>query len=99
MSSVNNRVDLAAIAQRRVLDRRGEPLGRIKELFLDMDEGRVEYATLRLHNGESDGPRQLVIPWSQFRVSSDGEHLALDISRRVLKTVASRHPRKFTDGQ
>lgn len=93
MSSANNRVDLAAIAQRNVLDRRGKPLGRIMELFLDMGEGRVEYATLKLQSDNPNGRRHLAIPWSQFGISSDGEHLELGISRTVLEAVASRHPR------
>jgi sporulation protein YlmC with PRC-barrel domain len=99
MSSANSRVDLAALSQRRVLDRRGKPLGRIMELFLDMDDGRVEYATLKLQSDKPNGCRHLVIPWSQFGISSDGEHLELDISRTVLESVASRHPRKLPENQ
>jgi sporulation protein YlmC with PRC-barrel domain len=99
MSSANSRVDVAALSQRRVLDRRGKPLGRIMELFLDMDDGRVEYATLKLQSDKPNGCRHLVIPWSQFGISSDGEHLELDISRTVLESVASRHPRKLPENQ
>ena len=97
MSSTNSRVDLAAISRKAVLDSGGEPLGRIRELFIDMDEGRVEYATLRLQTGSRSAYRPLVIPWSQFGVTADGEHLELDISREVLETVASRDPRKLPD--
>ena len=97
MSSTNSRVDLAAISRKAVLDSEGAPLGRINELFIDMDEGRVEYATLRLNTETAAPYRQLVIPWSQFGVSGDGEHLELNISREVLETVASRHPRKLPD--
>lgn len=97
MSSANSRVDLAALSQRRVLDRRGKPLGRIMEVFLDMDDGRVEYATLKLLSDKPNGCRYLVIPWSQFGMASDGEHLQLDISRTVLESVASRHPRKLPE--
>ena len=97
MSRTNSRIDLAAVARKAVLDSEGEPLGRINELFIDMDEGRVEYATLRLQTGADASYRQLVIPWSQFGVTVDGEHLELDISREVLETVASRHPQKSTD--
>lgn len=97
MSSLNSRVDLAAISQREVLDRRGKPLGRIMEVFLDMDDGRVECATLQLLSDKPNTCRYLVIPWSQFGMSSNGEHLELDISRAVLESVASRHPRKLPE--
>lgn len=93
MSRLSGRVDLAAIAKRRVLDSAGRPLGRIQELFIDMNEGRVEYATLRLRIEPPGASRNLVIPWSQFGIANDGEHLELDISRDVLETVAGRHPR------
>lgn len=92
MSSANRRVDLLAITQRKVCDRCGRPLGRIMELFLDMDEGRVEYATLKLHGDDSNGPRHLVIPWSQFGISCDGEHLELGISRTVLESASKKRP-------
>jgi len=97
MSRTNSRVDLAAIYRKAVLDRGGEPLGRIRELFVDMEEGRVEYATLRLQADSPSAYRQVIIPWSQFGVAADGEHLELDISREVLETVASRHPRTSPD--
>jgi sporulation protein YlmC with PRC-barrel domain len=99
MSSANCRVDLAAISQRKVLDRRGKPLGRIMEVFLDMDDGRVEYATLQLLSDRPNTCRYLVIPWSQFGISSDGEHLEFDISRTVLESIAPRHPRKLPESQ
>lgn len=98
MSEMTNKVDLAAVSRRDVLDSSGEPLGRIRELFVDMNEGRVEYATLRLRTDPSLAYRQLVIPWSQFDVTDDGEHLELDISRDVLETVAARHPRELPNG-
>ena len=92
MSRPSDRVDLAAVSRRRVLDKTGEPLGRIQELYIDMDEGRVEYATLRLRTDPAGLSRNLVIPWSQFGIAHDGEHLELDISRDVLETVAARSP-------
>lgn len=92
MCSASRRVDLAALGQRDVLDRAGRPLGRIGELHIDMNDGRVEYATLRLRDAPSPGARTLVIPWSQFGIAGDGQHLQLGISREVLETVAARHP-------
>lgn len=90
MSTSSRQVNLAGIAGRRVLSTRGETLGRIDELMLDLAEGRVEYATLRLNTKQADGPLTVVIPWSQFSVSSDGQHLELDFSLTVLESVAAR---------
>jgi sporulation protein YlmC with PRC-barrel domain len=93
---MNGRVDLAAISRRDVLDSEGKPLGRIRELFIDMNEGRVEYVTLRLQTRPPAPDRELVIPWSQFGIAEDGDHLELAISREILETVASRHPRSLS---
>jgi len=90
MPRKDNRVDLVALSGRRVLNRRGEPLGRICELFLDMEQGRVEYATLQLQMNAPHATHRLIIPWSQFMISSDREHLELGISKTVLEAVA-RH--------
>lgn len=90
MPSGQRRVNLAGMVRRRVLNTRGETLGRIDELMIDLAEGRVDCATLRLQTEKTDGELAVVIPWSQFHVSSDGEHLVLDFSLAVLESVAAR---------
>jgi sporulation protein YlmC with PRC-barrel domain len=89
MPQSNKRVDLAAFIRRQVVDRAGQPLGRIGALHLAMDEGRLESVTLCLESSRAGGRRDVVIPWSQFKVAGDGERLVLDISRDVLSSVAT----------
>jgi sporulation protein YlmC with PRC-barrel domain len=95
MSGSNKRVDLAAVARREVVDRAGQPLGRIDSLYVDMDEGRLEYVALSLTSESPAGRRDVVIPWSQFGVAGDGDRLVLDISRETLESVAERRRRKL----
>lgn len=93
MSGPGSRVDLAAISRRHVFDRAGQPLGRIGALYVDMNEGRLEYVTLCLSAQAPATGRNVIIPWSQFRIAGDGEHLVLDISRDVLESVAETRRR------
>ena len=90
MSGSNKRVDLAAVARRQVVDRAGQPLGRVGSLYVDMGEGRLAFVALRLSDRSNGSRRAVLIPWSQFGIAGDGERLVLDISREILESVAEK---------
>ena len=93
MVSADRRVDFKAVSKRSVVNAAGERLGHIKHLFIDMDDGRIEFATLALANHSRAAGRGVNIPWSQFGLSPDGRHLQLDIGPDVLKAAAARQNR------
>lgn len=93
MASANRRMDIKAVSTRSVVNSAGERLGHIIKLIVDVQDGRIEFATLALAGQSTDSGCKLNIPWSQFYLSMDGQRLQLDISPAVLKTVAARQTR------
>jgi sporulation protein YlmC with PRC-barrel domain len=89
MDGNDTRFDLKRISNAAVLDGSGQRLGEISELVFNTEYGCVEYVRLQLES-DPDVPLEVVIPWSQFRLAPDRNHLRLDISPMVLRIVAHR---------
>jgi len=90
MSDQHYRFDLKAIAGAPVVDGAGERLGEIGELVVNPEDGYIEYVKLWL-DSDFNSRLEVIVPWSQFHLSSDRGHLELNISRDVLQTVAIRN--------
>ncbi|MGA9572920.1 MAG: PRC-barrel domain-containing protein [Lysobacterales bacterium] len=82
--------NLTQINGAEVFDRHGVGLGTIRQLTVNVKEGYIEYATLRIDSGEKNNRLEVDIPWSQFRLAKDSRHLELNISLAVLEAVATR---------
>lgn len=89
---MDQRYNLTRIKGVEVLDRRGVALGTIEEITLNVEEGYIECATLRIESRGKGRELEVIIPWSQFRLAENCKALELDISLAVLETVARRRP-------
>lgn len=77
------------VAGNPVLETTGESLGDVQRVVVNLGDGRIEYATLRLEGDSPDPPKFIAIPWSQFSLSPDGRHLQLDFSLAVLRNFGA----------
>lgn len=57
------------IIERRVTNSKSEDLGKIEELVVDLDSGKVVYAVLSFGGIWGLGERLFAIPWKAFRLS------------------------------
>lgn len=89
MRKLDKQIELKRLAGQPVETADGKVLGDIDELVADIRDGRIEYVTLVLRSRASDTQARVIIPWSQFRLAADGNHLELDISPAVLRAVAA----------
>lgn len=87
---MDQQYNLTQINGAEVFDLRGVALGTIEQLTVNVKEGYIEYATLRIDSGEKGRHLEVVIPWSQFRLAKDRRQLELDINLAVLQSVATR---------
>ncbi|CAN5227358.1 hypothetical protein BH24PSE2_BH24PSE2_17630 [soil metagenome] len=68
---------------------RGEHLGRIADLVLDAEDGRIEYALLALEERGVTGARRVVtVPWRSLHRDRGGRTFILEVSRRTLLAVS-----------
>ena len=68
-----------------VYNRKGEKLGSIKDLMMDIQSGRVCYAVLSFGGFLTLGEKLFAVPWSALTVDTDNKRLLLDTNEERLK--------------
>jgi len=72
-------VSAASLSGERVLTRRGEIIGDVSELMLDVQRGRIAYVVVAHGGFMGLGERLHAIPWRALRI--EGDCLVLDAER------------------
>ena len=70
-----------------VVSRRGEDLGRIEELMIDPEEGRVSYAVVSVGGLLGMGDKLLAIPMQALHLSRGDKSFILDVDEEKLKNA------------
>jgi hypothetical protein len=70
-----------------VKNMQGEDLGKIEELMIDRDSGRVAYAVLSFGGVLGLGDKLFAIPWDALRLSTEEKAFFLDVDKEQLKNA------------
>lgn len=90
-SSANSqRVLLTRLSGMPVHGPNGERLGEIENLSVNVRDGAIESARLRLAESRAGRTLRIDLPWSLLRLHPDGRRLSLDIGLPTLVSVAAR---------
>src|SRR5919108_5634804 len=68
----------------RVVNPVGEDLGKIEDIVIDMESGRIAYAVLSFGGFLGFGDKFFAIPWDVLRPSSTEEAFILHTDREAL---------------
>ncbi|MGH9447019.1 MAG: PRC-barrel domain-containing protein [Terriglobia bacterium] len=68
----------------RVINRQGEDLGKIEDLMIDLDRGRIAYAVLSFGGILGLGDKLFAIPWEALSLDPVEERFTLGISKDLL---------------
>lgn len=71
----------------KVVNSKGENLGDIKELMIDLDSGRVAYAVLSFGGVMGMGDKLFAIPFQSLQLRPDHKDFLLDIDKDRLKNA------------
>ena len=71
----------------RVVNGAGEDLGKIRDIMIDVPNGRVAYAVLSSGGMLGIGDRLFAVPWSAMMLDADRHCFVLDVSRDRLKSA------------
>ena len=71
----------SALIGSRVENPQGEKLGKIEELVVDFDTGRVSYCVLGVSHGLLSTTKYLAVPLAAFKPSADGTCLILNADK------------------
>ena len=73
------------IVGNKVLSTAGEELGNLKELVIDLDDGRIAYAVLSFGGFLGLGDKLFAIPWEALIMDVEESTFILDLDKEVLK--------------
>jgi len=68
-----------------VVNRQNEDLGKIEDLMIDLENGRVAYAVLSFGGFLGMGDKLFAIPWSTLRVDTVEKRFVLDVDKKKLE--------------
>ncbi len=75
----------STLAGDRVVNSRGEDIGKIDEIMIDTPTGRVAYAVLSFGGFLGMGDKLFAIPWSMLSLDEDHKVFPLDVDKERLK--------------
>jgi sporulation protein YlmC with PRC-barrel domain len=65
----------------------GETLGKLEELMIDLDEGRVAYAVLSFGGFLGMGNKLFAIPWEAMAVDTEQKAVIFDVPKERLENA------------
>jgi sporulation protein YlmC with PRC-barrel domain len=95
-----NVLSATAVIGDSVVNRAGENLGKIEELMLDLEKGRIAYAVLSFGGFMGMGEKLFAIPFEALRLDPSREHFTLDVDKDKLKNAPGfdkNHPPQASD--
>lgn len=75
----------STIKRDKVVNKAGEHLGKIEELMIDLEDGRIAYAALSFGGFLGLGSKLFAIPWQALQMKLHDHAILLDIPRDVLE--------------
>jgi sporulation protein YlmC with PRC-barrel domain len=68
-----------------VYNAKGEDLGDVKEIMIDMRSGRIAYAVLSFGGVLGMGTKLFAVPWSALKLDTVNKRFTLDINKGQLE--------------
>lgn len=65
----------------------GETLGKLDEVMIDLESGRIEYCVLSFGGILGMGTKLFAVPWQALRVDQDDKSLIMDIDKSRLENA------------
>ena len=85
---INSRVlSASTVNGDEVYDPKGEKLGSIKEIMLDIENGKISYAVLSFGGFLSLGEKLFAVPWSALTIDRENKRFVMDTNEERLKAA------------
>jgi sporulation protein YlmC with PRC-barrel domain len=75
----------STISSDRVKNAAGEDLGKIEDLMVDVNSGRIAYAVLSFGGFLKVGNKLFAIPWQALRLDTVNKQFVLGVDKSVLE--------------
>jgi len=77
----------STICSDHVKNAAGEDLGKIEDLMVDLDSGRIAYAVLSFGGFLKMGNKLFAVPWQALQVDTANKQFILNVDKRVLENA------------
>lgn len=85
---LNSRVlSASTLASDDVYDLKGEKLGSVKEIMLNIQTGKISYVVLSFGGFLSVGEKLFAVPWSALTVDTENKRFVMDTNEERLKVA------------
>jgi len=71
----------------KVVNATGDELGKIEDIMIDLDRGRISYAVLSFGGFLGMGDKFFAIPWDALTVDKVNKCVRLDVSKEKLESA------------
>jgi hypothetical protein len=85
-------VPCAMLQGETVVNRKGEALGQLEQIMLDVPSGEIAYAVLARGGVLGLGAKLFAIPWPAFTLDVERQRLVLDIDPQHLEKAPGFDP-------
>lgn len=73
----------------KVINREGDKLGEVKNIFIDKMSGQAEFATMAFGGFLGVGEKRHPIPWRALTYDPDSDAFVIDLDKETLKAAPS----------
>lgn len=77
----------STLAGDSVMNKAGEDLGKIEELMIDLESGRVAYAVLSFGGFLKMGEKLFAVPFKALRLDAERNRFVLDVPKEKLQNA------------
>lgn len=71
----------------KVQNAKGEDLGDVEEIMIDVSSGRIAYAVLSFGGFLGMGDKLFAIPWEALRLDKENKRFILDVDKETLEAA------------
>jgi sporulation protein YlmC with PRC-barrel domain len=75
----------SSITNKDVVNPAGENLGNVKDVAIDLDEGRIAYAVLSYGGVLGVGDKLFAVPWDALRLDLEKDVFVLNVDKELLR--------------
>ncbi len=81
----------------KVRNNKDEDLGKVEDIMLDLNEGKIAYAVLSFGGFIGIGEKLFAVPWSALRLDQVKREFVLDLDKEALKNAPGFEKDKWPD--
>lgn len=97
MSDYRRTLSASSLIGDEVVNPRGEKIGKIEEIMLDVNDGRVAYAVLSFGGFLGIGDKLFALPWRAVTIDEDRKVAVVNVDKSRLENAPGFDKKEWPD--